>query len=50
MADASHSEGWKRIAEQITKETDSTKLMELVEQLCEAFDRANEMPNLRETA
>jgi len=39
MLDRSGSnEEWKKIAEQITKETDSAKLTMLVKQLCEAFD------------
>ena len=38
MHDASNTEEWKSIAEQITKETDSEKLALLVEQLCDVFD------------
>jgi hypothetical protein len=41
VADALHSEEWKRIAEQIAKETDGKKLTQLVKELCAAFDRAN---------
>jgi hypothetical protein len=39
MADPSNREEWKKIAEQITQETDFEKLMQLVRQLCDACDR-----------
>jgi hypothetical protein len=38
MHDASNSDDWKRIAEQIAKESDSEKLVLLVKELCDAFD------------
>lgn len=38
MRDASNSEEWKRIAEQIANEADSEKLALLVKELCDAFD------------
>jgi len=38
MHDASYSEEWKKIAEQIAKESDSEKLELLVKELCDAFD------------
>jgi len=38
MHDASNSEEWKKIAEQIAKESDSEKLALLVKELCDAFD------------
>jgi hypothetical protein len=38
MHDASKSEDWKRIAEQVAKEIDSEKLALLVKELCDAFD------------
>jgi hypothetical protein len=32
------SRKWRSIAEQVTKETDSRRLMQLVEELCQALD------------
>ena len=38
MHDVSNSEEWKKIAEQIAKESDSEKLELLLKELCNAFD------------
>lgn len=38
MSDASNREEWKKIAEEVTKETDPKRMSELVKELCDAFD------------
>ena len=42
MAVAADSEDWKRIAEEITKEPDGSKLAELVRKMCDALDRGKD--------
>ena len=50
MSDALHSEEWKRIAEKITKETDHRRITELVQELCDAFDRRKQPNKSKEIA
>lgn len=38
MSNASNREEWKKIAEEITQETDPKKISELVQELCDALD------------